>query len=151
MVAGLRGIERAKLDGESMFAGISVANQFGRAGIEVLFGDLYAFQERYRGRQVEDTNARTGTLSDLDTEQANRLILTARADGPDLPNWQRTGANAVFGLQFRRGDELLQPVEAHDVAELGIAEFGGPNPFLLFFHPLPRFQAQTNSHSRLAS
>ena len=42
MIPGLGRVKRAELDGEFVFAGIAIANQLGRADIQVLLGDLDA-------------------------------------------------------------------------------------------------------------
>ena len=70
------------------------------------------------------------------------LVLPARADGPDLAGRQRVAADAVLALQLRRRDELLDPVEAHGIAELGVAELGRADPLLLFLHAAAHLQRE---------
>src|SRR6516162_8204921 len=114
-----------------MFSRIAVADQLVGAAIEVLLGDPHALAERRRRRLVEDAHATARTFCRLDPKEADPLILSAGTDCPNLAGRQGIGADAVFALQFGRRYELLDSVEPHDVAELGVAKLGRSDALLL--------------------
>ena len=47
-------------------------------------------------------------------------------------------------MKFRCGDEFLDPVFTHRIAEMCIPEFALENPLLLFFHSATDFEGDTN-------
>ena len=74
--------------------------------------------------------------------QAGAGFRPAGADAPDLAGRQGIRVDGVVAAQFRRGDELLHPVLAHRVAEVGVAELASEHPLLLFLDPAARFQGE---------
>ncbi len=120
-----------------MLSGILVANQLHGPGVQVLLGEANALAERGRNGLVENLQARSGAFVDLDAVEAGVLLPTAGADGPYLPRLQRVAADAVVALELRCGDELLDAVGAHDVAEMGVPKLGGTDPLLLLLDAPP--------------
>ena len=68
------------------------------------------------------------------------LVLTARAERPNLPTLQRLVANATLALQFRCTDKFLHALGTHRVAEVRVPELSRTNTFLLLFDPPTHFQ-----------
>ena len=140
--AGLAGVVGPKLDRELVLPRIAVADQLPGPRIEVGLGVLHRLGERLRGWPVQDSHAAAWAFRDLDPIKPRALVLPAGADRPDLTGGQGIAADMVFALQFGRDDELLNAVLAHRVAELRVAELGGPDPLLLFLDPAAAFQGQ---------
>src|SRR4051812_7724769 len=107
-----------------MLSGITVADELIGSRIEVLLSNFHAFAEWARRRLVQDANPGARALGHFNSEQTNCLVLATGADGPDLTSRKRVRANAVLTLKLRRGDELLHPIQTHNVAKLGVTEFG---------------------------
>ena len=62
---------------------------------------------------------------------------------PNLSRLQWVATDAVVALQLWRGHKLFDAISAHDVTEMGIAELGGTNAFLLLLYAASHFQRDT--------
>src|SRR5712691_8148708 len=131
-MATLGGVERPQLHRELMLAGIAVANECCRPGVEVLFGVLHTLGKRRRCRPIEDTNATAWAFGDFDAVETSSLVLATGTNAPNLPRRQRIAPDLIFALKFRGHHKLFDSIMTKRVAELRVAKLRSPNPFLLF-------------------
>src|SRR5205823_2522786 len=127
-----------------VLARITVADEVFGPRQQVLLTILDALPERARGGDVDNLYAGTRLDVDVDPVQAGTLVEPSRADGPDLSRGERVPADSALALQLGRSDELLNPILAHHVAEVGIAELGAADPLLLFLDATATFHGQAN-------
>ena len=73
------------------------------------------------------------------------LFLAARAQRPNLTAFQRLVTNTALALKLRSGHELLNTFGPHRVAEVGVAELGRTNAFLLLLDAATHLQCQPHS------
>src|SRR5690606_9809519 len=121
---------------------IALADQLARPRIQVLLGVTYRLLERGRCRVVEDLHARARAFDDLDAVEARsgRRVGNTLAGSAELARRQRVIADLVVSSRLGRRYELLRAIITHEVTEVGIAERGSTDPFLLLFYPAADFK-----------
>ena len=134
-----------------MLPRIAVANQLPGPRIEVGLGVLHRLGKRLRGWAVQDAHAAAWAFRNFDPIQPGAFVLPSGADRPDLPWRQGVAPDMVFALQFRGDDELLHPVVAHRVAEVGVAELGSPDRFCCSLTRRRDSSASRTAHSKSSS
>ena len=110
---------------------VSVPNQVLGLRDQVSLSISDALSEWTRSRDVDNLHARTWSNVHLDAIESLIVILLAGADRPDLSRGKRVRPNRIVTLEFGRRHEPFDPLLAHRVTEMGIPEFGTPDPLLL--------------------
>src|SRR5712692_4123419 len=122
-MATLGGVERPQLHRELMLAGIAVANERCRPGVEVLFGVLHTLGKRRRCRPIEDANATARAFGNFDAVETSSLVLAAAGTNtPNLPRRKRVAPDLILALEFRGYHKLFDPIGTERITELCVAK-----------------------------
>ena len=105
-----------------MAARVAVTHQALRPRVEVLLAHLGALAEGRWHRLVEDLDPTARPHCHLNPVEAGAGFAGAGADGPHLARRQWIAVNGVVAVELGGGHELLDPIEAKGVAEVGVAE-----------------------------
>src|SRR5439155_25350635 len=116
-----------------------------RAAEQVLLAILHAFAEWPGRGDVDDLDARPRPDVHINPVEPGVLVHPAGAYRPDLPRRQRVGADRAVALQLGCGDEVLDVLRAHLVAEMGVAELGAADALLLLLDASAAFHRQPQS------
>ena len=139
---GRVGVEGTELDGVLAGSGVAVADELLGPSVEVLLAHLDALPEGGRHGVIENLRAAAGAGRDLDAVESRAGLAPAGADGPDLAGRERVAVDGFVAVQLRRGDELLDAVDAQREGEVRIAELALQAALLLLLHAPARLQRQ---------